>query len=232
MPLGEALLQDIAFSGAPGDVIALLGPSGVGKTSTLRILLGLDTAFEGAVHRGSARVGALFGEPRLLPWFTLGDNIRLTLPPEQAPPDIAGLLAELGLPGAERLYPRQLSLGMARRAALARAIAAAPDILVLDEPFASLDAGTAALVAARIAREASERRAVLVFAGHDVVRAAALATEILVLSGRPATVLRRQRIAPEASVAQRETIAAALAAACPFLVDAPAVREPLSHVPP
>jgi ABC-type nitrate/sulfonate/bicarbonate transport system ATPase subunit len=203
LPSGEMLLREMALTAAPGEIVALLGASGTGKTSTLRILLGLDSNFEGTVRHAAMRIGAVFQEPRLLPWCTVGDNIRLVIPRGQPMPNIAALLREVGLAGSEALYPRQISLGMARRAALVRALAIAPDLLILDEPFVSLDANAAGLIAARLARVRDESRAALVIATHDIDRAMALATRIVVLAGRPATVAYQADIAADANEAVR-----------------------------
>jgi ABC-type nitrate/sulfonate/bicarbonate transport system ATPase subunit len=228
LPSGETLLHEVALRATPGEIVALLGASGTGKTSTLQILLGLDRAFEGNVRRTAARVGAVFQEPRLLPWHTVGDNIRLVMPRGQPVPDIPALLREVGLAGSEALYPRQISLGMARRAALARALAIAPDLLILDEPFASLDAATAGLIAARLARLRDESGAALVIATHDIDRATALATRIVVLVGRPATVVYQADIPAGAN----EAIRAELLRRFPFLSDQTGGGGGLPDLPP
>jgi len=215
-PSGEALLRDIRLTVGPGEIVALLGPSGVGKTTTLRILLGLDRDFEGSVRRAATRTGALFQEPRLLPWRDVRDNIRLAIPRGQPMPDIAALLDEVGLPGGETLYPAQLSLGMARRAALARALAIAPDLLILDEPFASLDPAMAERIATRLARLPRERGAALVMAMHDLDRAVALATRIVILAGRPASVAYQVEIAAHADDAERASVRADVIRRSPF----------------
>jgi ABC-type nitrate/sulfonate/bicarbonate transport system ATPase subunit len=215
LPSGEMLLHDVALCAAPGEIVALLGPSGTGKTSTLHILLGLDRDFQGTVRRTAMRVGAVFQEPRLLPWRTVSDNIRLVVPHGQPMPDIAALLRDVGLADSEALYPRQISLGMARRVALARALAIAPDLLILDEPFVSLDASAAGLIATRLARLRDETGAALVIATHDIDRAIALATRIVVLAGRPATVAYQTDIA----AGTNETVRADLIARFPFLSD-------------
>ncbi|MBV9811264.1 MAG: ATP-binding cassette domain-containing protein [Acetobacteraceae bacterium] len=217
---GEILLRDVAVAVRPGDIVALLGASGVGKTTLLRILLGLDRNFQGAVRRSAQRVGAVFQEPRLLPWRTIGDNIRLVAPRGRQPPDVAALLREVELPDAEHLYPRQVSLGMARRAALARALAIAPDLLILDEPFASLDPGVAALIAGRLIQLPRRRGAALVFAMHDIARATALATTLIVLAGRPATVACRAELAADADAAARAELQRDVMRRFPFLADA------------
>lgn len=214
LPSGEVLLHDVALQAGAGDVIAVLGASGTGKTATLRILLGLDRDFEGVVRCAAQRIGALFQEPRLLPWRTIGENIRLAVPRGQPVPDVAALLLDVGLPQVEMLYPRQISLGMARRAALARALAIAPDLLILDEPFASLDPGAAGLVAARLARVGDTP---MVVAMHEIGRATEMATRIVVLAGRPATVADQIDIVAGTTQAERIDIRAALVRRFPFL---------------
>ena len=183
----EPVLRDIRLLAGPGEFLALLAPSGTGKSTTLRIVLGLDEDFAGHASRPPGRLGVVFQEPLLAPWLTVAENIRLVVADGVAPPDIPAILDEVGLPGAEGRYPRELSLGMARRAALARALAVAPDLLVLDEPFASLDPQLAATLAGVVARWAARTRAIVILATHDLTQALGLANRILVLSGRPAT---------------------------------------------
>jgi NitT/TauT family transport system ATP-binding protein len=231
LPSGETLLHEVALKAGPGEIVALLGASGTGKTSTLHILLGLDRDFDGTVRRAAMRVGAVFQEPRLLPWRTVGDNIRLVIPRGQPVPDIAALLRDVGLAGSEALYPRQISLGMARRVALARALAIAPDLLILDEPFVSLDAATAGLVASRLVRVRDECRAALVIATHDIDRATALATRIVVLAGRPATVAYQADIALNANEAERAAMCVELSRRFPFFSDQKVCGGGLSDPP-
>jgi ABC-type nitrate/sulfonate/bicarbonate transport system ATPase subunit len=183
----RVVLRDIAFSVGRGEVIALFGASGIGKSTTLRILLGLDAAFDGRVQCGSLRAGVMFQEPLLLPWLTVEQNLRLVVTDGMPPPDIAALLAMVRLPNAAGLYPRQLSLGMARRAALARALAVSPEVLVLDEPFASLDPQLAAALADVVERWTRDTGAAVVLATHDLTQALQLASRVLVLAGVPAT---------------------------------------------
>lgn len=219
LPSGEALLRDITLNARPGEIVALLGASGVGKTTTLRILLGLDREFEGRLRCNASGIGAVFQEPALLPWRTIGDNIGLVAH-GTAKPDIRALLRDVGLPSTETLYPRQLSLGMRRRAAIARALAIDPDLLVLDEPFASLDPGTTTLIASRLAAHIRTRRAAIVVAMHDIERATAFATRIVVLSGRPASVAARLELPPGVNAADRNAARARLHESFAFLVEA------------
>ncbi|MGH7042629.1 MAG: ABC transporter ATP-binding protein [Acetobacteraceae bacterium] len=178
------VLEDVAFSGAPGEVLALLAPSGTGKTTVLRIVLGLDRAFRGEIVRPAGRLGVMFQEPRLLPWLSVAANLELVA--ADAAGEIPGLLAEVGLEGKESLHPRALSLGMARRVALVRALLGTPALLVLDEPFASLDPRAAGELAGLVARQARARGALVLLATHDLDQALGLADRVLVLSGSPA----------------------------------------------
>ncbi|MGI4978505.1 MAG: ATP-binding cassette domain-containing protein [Janthinobacterium lividum] len=180
------VLGPVAFDAGPGEVLAVFGPSGTGKSTLLRIVLGLDPAFEGSVARPPGPAGVVFQEPRLAPWLDVAANLRLVAPDLDAAAT-AALLAPLGLAGTERMRPSALSLGMQRRVALARALAIRPQWLVLDEPFASLDPGLATTLGAIVARHARDTGAIVLLATHELDQALALATRILVLSGRPAT---------------------------------------------
>ena len=178
------VLRDVAFTGARGEILALLGPSGAGKTTILRIVLGLDRAFEGTIRVPRGRLGVMFQEPRLLPWLSVGANLRLMAGERAA--DIPGLLAELGLAGTEALFPSALSLGMARRVALARALLGRPAMLVLDEPFASLDPKSAADMARLLVRAVRRDRALILLSTHDLDQVLGVADRLLMLTGRPA----------------------------------------------
>jgi sulfonate transport system ATP-binding protein len=151
------VLDEMAFTVANGEVVALVGPSGCGKTTLLRIIVGLDRAFEGSVTLPApCRLGMVFQEPRLLPWRTVEQNVRLTAP-QVGEAALATLFATLGLAEHRRHYPGELSLGLARRVALARAFAIEPDLLVLDEPFVSLDAALAERLRAGLVELVSRR---------------------------------------------------------------------------
>ncbi len=188
-------LGEVAFSVGTGEFVCLTGPSGCGKTTTLRLVLGLEGEFEGTVARVDGRVAAAFQEPRLLPWRTVEDNIRLALPPELADTDLDPLYATLGIAGAGRLYPGELSLGMARRASLARAFAVEPSLLLLDEPFVSLDEATAARLRALLMEVWQARPTAALMVTHNLREAAELADRIVVLSARPGRVLGVHAIA-------------------------------------
>lgn len=183
------ILRDIAFSAQGGEVIALLGPSGVGKSTILRIVLGLDRQYDGHVRLQPGRLGVMFQEPRLLPWLSVADNLRLVRSAGHPEPDIDSLLQEVLLPPVAAMLPRELSLGMARRVALARALAVDPQTLVLDEPFASLDTNLAATLGHGLMLRARRNSMLIILSTHDLDQALALATRVLVVAGAPANLL-------------------------------------------
>jgi ABC-type nitrate/sulfonate/bicarbonate transport system ATPase subunit len=186
------VLREIAFTLDAGQVGAILGPSGCGKTTLLRIVAGLDKRFDGAVTVGG-RLAVVFQEPRLLPWRTVEDNVRLAAP-EVAASELAELFATLGLAEHRAHFPGELSLGLARRVALARALAARPDLLLLDEPLASLDATTAARLIAEITSLVEARSVTTLMVTHDVEAAIKLADVVYVLSEAPARLVARIEI--------------------------------------
>lgn len=209
-------LSEIGFALEMGKVGAIVGPSGCGKTTLLRIVAGLDTRFAGLVARpGSDRLAVVFQEPRLLPWRSVEDNVRLAAPGvEEA--ELARLLATLGLVEHRRHFSNELSLGLARRVALARALAVHPDLLLLDEPFASLDAATAAGLVDAISDLVEARPMTTLLVTHDIDAAIRLADVICVLSDRPARLLAqipiprpRRRLTPDAEAQIAQQVAAA-----------------------
>jgi ABC-type nitrate/sulfonate/bicarbonate transport system ATPase subunit len=202
------VLGELVFTLANGEVAALVGPSGCGKTTLLRIIAGLDHDFQGAVRvPDGCRLGMVFQEPRLLPWRTVEDNVRLAAP--QARDGVLdGLFGTLGLAEHRRHYPGELSLGLARRVALARAFAVEPDLLVLDEPFVSLDTALADRLRAELVELVARRPVTTLIVTHDVEEAIGLADRLLLLSASPARILADVPVArPRASHSAEEVAA-------------------------
>ncbi|MGH6834370.1 MAG: ABC transporter ATP-binding protein [Methylocella sp.] len=180
----RVVLHDVAFSLRQGEICALLGPSGCGKTTLLRIISGLDSDFEGQVVLPSPhRIGIVFQEPRLLPWRSVAQNLRLV--GSSSENDLAEIAAALQVSQHLDHFPGELSLGLARRVAIARAFAVKPDLLLLDEPFVSLDAALAAQLREELLALVLERKATTLIVTHDVEEAISLAGRIVVLSSAP-----------------------------------------------
>ncbi len=194
-----AAIAGLEFKAAEGDFVCILGPSGCGKTTTLNLIAGLDKDFTGQITLGesiaSRRIGYVFQTPRLLPWRTIRQNISLAAGSDAATDaKIAALLAEVGLAGFEDAFPGQLSLGMQRRAALARAFAIEPGLLLMDEPFVSLDEPTAVRLRALLLKLWRERPVTILFVTHDSREAVQLGQRLLLLSPAPGHVTAELRV--------------------------------------
>lgn len=188
-------LQDLRLEAAAGEFLCLFGPSGCGKTTLLNIVAGLDRDYEGrivlptAAGRRQPVIGYVFQTPRLLPWRTVEQNIALVVP--DAPRNAAivdELLHATRLADFRHAYPERLSVGMARRVALARAFAVEPDILLLDEPFVSLDETTAERLRALLLEIWQARPTTVLFVTHDPREAVMLADRIVLLTPSPGRV--------------------------------------------
>lgn len=183
------VLSDFSFTLAAGEIGVFVGPSGCGKSTMLRIVAGLDRDYQGRVSRpAGARIGMVFQEPRLLPWRSVDENVRLVAP-DADKKQLAALFSVLELESHRSHFPGELSLGLARRVALARAFAIEPDFLILDEPFASLDNALAARLRNQIATIVASRPVTTLLVTHDLDDALRLGDRLFLLSSRPARVL-------------------------------------------
>ena len=182
---GQPVLGRVRFQIAPGETVALVGPSGIGKSTVLRIVAGIDTAFDGTVDRPEA-MAIVFQEPTLLPWRSARDNLLLTQPGLTRDGADAAM-ARVGLEGKGEAFPGQLSLGQQRRLSLARAFAGQPALLIMDEPFVSLDPEMAEQMMGLTEALIAESRPATLFVTHAREEAERLADRILELRGRPAS---------------------------------------------
>lgn len=196
------VLQDVSYSVTPGHFVAIVGPSGVGKTTLLRILTGLTQPTGGSVEvRGKAIDGPPDGlavvlqdyTRSLMPWLTVEKNINLPLrnkkmSKSEVQTRVAESLAEVGLEGTEKSYPWQLSGGMQQRVAIARALATRPDLLIMDEPFASVDAQTRFDLEDLVLKVRKDFGITTLMVTHDIDEAVYLSDEVVVLYGKPAQV--------------------------------------------
>lgn len=189
-------LHNLSLEIPAGQIAALMGPSGCGKTTLLKTAAGLIKPSAGTVYLGdqplgapSRRVAMVFQEAALFPWFTVGKNVALALPrslSKRTRSDrVARLLDTVGLHDFGHVFPRELSGGMARRAALAAALARDPAVLLLDEPFSGLDVMSRRRLARQLAEIITERTLTTVLVTHNVDEALMLADRVALMTGRP-----------------------------------------------
>jgi sulfonate transport system ATP-binding protein len=177
---GRTVLNDLNLRIERGEFVVLLGESGCGKTTLLRALAGLDRVQRGRIE-APRRPAMVFQEHRLLPWDSLWRNVALGLQAADARARAEAALAEVGLGGRLDDWPRNLSGGQAQRVALARALVQKPELLLLDEPFAALDALTRIRMHALVKQLVARHRPAVLLVTHDVDEAIALADRILVM---------------------------------------------------
>jgi len=188
---GTQALKRISLIIKAGSFVIITGESGCGKTTLLRLLAGLDQASSGTIRiNGEAisgthpSIGVVFQEPRLLPWLSVAGNVGFGLTQKDANTrntQIHAALTRVGLPNHAKRWPRELSGGQQQRAAIARALIAAPRILLLDEPFSALDALTRADLQDQLLSIWRESRITIIMITHDVEEALLLADRVIVL---------------------------------------------------
>ncbi len=179
---GRAVIDGLDLVIRRGEFVALLGESGCGKTTLLRALAGLDP-IDGGTITGSVQPAVVFQEHRLLPWDTVWRNVALGLSGRGARAQAEAALTEVGLAGRMDDWPRNLSGGQAQRVALARALVQQPDLLLLDEPFAALDALTRIKMQSLVRQLVTAHRPGVLLVTHDVDEAITLADRALVMRG-------------------------------------------------
>jgi NitT/TauT family transport system ATP-binding protein len=221
---GTEALCDLTFAITGGEFVSLLGPSGCGKSTALRLAAGLLAPDSGQVTYcdGKPEIGFVFQEPTLMPWADALTNARLPLdlkhiPRGEATDRAASAVARVGLKGFERAYPRELSGGMKMRVSIARALAARPKLMLLDEPFAALDEITRNALGDDLLRLWREDGLTVLFVTHSVGESSYLSQRVLVMTSRPGRITadialpdgRDTRLAPSTIDAQR-TISTAL----------------------
>lgn len=185
------ILKDISFNVTARSFLVLTGPSGCGKSTLLNLIAGLDAEYEGEISLGllNPRITFIFQTPRLLPWRTIRENITLSLPTgDTRLLKVDEILNRVGLWEAQNAYPERTSLGMQRRAALARGFIQEPDILLMDEPFVSLDEKTALGLRELLISLWNSRPTTILFVTHDLTEAVMLGTRILRLSAGSANI--------------------------------------------
>lgn len=190
---GLRALENISFEVCPREFICFLGPSGSGKTTLLRILASLlqpTTGDVNFIHNQNPKIGMVFQQANLMPWRSALDNIKLPLELEGMDESKARIKAQemvdlVGLRGFENSWPRELSGGMAQRVAIARALIHDPDLLLLDEPFASLDALTRERMWTELSRIWQAKQKTVIMVTHSINESLFLADRVLVLTQRP-----------------------------------------------
>jgi len=196
------VLKDINLSIKPGEFISIVGSSGCGKSTLLRLLIGLESGYDGQllldgkpIQGTSLDRGIVFQDHRLFPWLTVEKNVGLGLlnsPGTQADKDksVQEHIELVGLKGFEKAYPYQLSGGMSQRAAIARALVNRPEVLLLDEPFGALDALTRTRLQQELQRIVQAEGITAVLVTHDVEEAVFLGDRIVVMEPRPGRIKR------------------------------------------
>jgi NitT/TauT family transport system ATP-binding protein len=198
--LGVEVLRNVSFSCQPDEIVAVIGPSGCGKSTLLSLAAGLREPSGGAVlvdgkrvHGPNRKIGMLFQSSTLLPWRSVEENVELGLEIRGEPKAKRAALAQrlirqYGLAGFERKYPHALSGGMQKRAALIQTLAMEPEILLLDEPFAALDAQTRIVIENDVTHICRAGKRTMLLVTHDIAEAISMADRIIVLGKRPASV--------------------------------------------
>ncbi|MBN2322261.1 MAG: ABC transporter ATP-binding protein [Spirochaetes bacterium] len=199
-------LEDVSFTVMRQEFVGIVGPSGCGKTTLLKIIAGLVKPSSGRITFGETDTGGqphnamVFQEHALLPWLTVLDNVAFGLEMQGMKTDerherAASFIEQIGLADFADSYPYQLSGGMCQRAAIARAFVADPYMLLMDEPFSSLDAQTKLVLQEELLRIWGEHKKTVIYVTHDIEEAVLLSDRVLVMTGRPGSIRREIPVA-------------------------------------
>ena len=206
----EIVLAGVDFVVEAGSLVAIVGPSGAGKTTLLNLIVGILRPDKGSTRVSTdSRLGYMLQEPALLPWRTLEENARLALELMETTPSsdlIDALFGEFDLDGEQAKYPETCSAGMQQRVALIRTLAIEPSVLLLDEPFSSLDYDIKLRVQANMARYIDEKQPAVLLVTHDIEDAIALADRVIVMSAKPAFI--KAEIQINLGLAKRDPVTA------------------------
>jgi len=196
------VLQDIDLGFAPGEFVSIVGRSGCGKSTLLRLIAGLEGGYSGqikldgeAIRAPSLDRGLIFQDPSLLPWMTVRENVAFALinhdlTRQEKAARVAEHIDLVGLNGFEQAYPKELSGGMAQRAAIARALVSKPKVLLLDEPLGALDALTRVHLQGELQRIWLQQKTTMIMVTHDVEEAVYLGDRVVVMDARPGRIRR------------------------------------------
>jgi NitT/TauT family transport system ATP-binding protein len=192
-------LDRVSLDVAPGEFVCLLGASGCGKSTLLNLIAGLSEPTRGTIEVSAKRPALMFQEPALLPWLTAAGNVELALRARgvgraERRTEAQRLLALVNLEGQERKRVHELSGGMRQRVALARSLAQDSSVLLMDEPFAALDAITRDVLHHELTRVWAEQKLSVVFVTHNVREAAVLGQRVVLMGSRPGRVVREWRV--------------------------------------
>ncbi|MFZ6045395.1 ABC transporter ATP-binding protein [Pseudomonas sp. CR3202] len=200
------VLERINLGVLPGEFVSIVGASGCGKSSLLRLIVGLESEYDGQILLDGEQIigtslerGIVFQDHRLFPWKTVEQNVALALKNQHLNKRekvelVADHLALVGLTGFEQAYPHQLSGGMAQRAAIARALITRPKVLLLDEPFGALDALTRLHLQRELQRIWVQQRSTMIMVTHDVEEALFLSDRVIVMDPRPGRIRHEVRV--------------------------------------
>ena len=222
-PNGTLAIDRLSLDVMPNELVCLLGPSGSGKSTLLRLIAGLAEPSAGRIEwtdpTAPRRLGFVFQEPTLMPWARVEDNVRLPLmlagvSRSESAARVSEAIAHVRLNGFERAYPRELSGGMRMRVSIARALVTEPSVLLMDEPFASLDEITRFRLETDLADLHQRRGLTVVFVTHSVFESVYLGTRVVVLSPRPGRVAASRRIEGPAPRVEAFRTSAAYLDAC------------------